>query len=119
VQGRSDSRQTCSILSQLDLLASCSLPLARACKEALYKIDDWFRLIDKKQRPTLEETTSKLQSALDDYHTERLETVKPFRHLFDPSHANEDPRYVGATRVTANGRRIKEQSFRALWRSTT
>lgn len=90
-------RQTLNILSQLELLASCSLPLACACKKALGTIDDWFRLVDKKQRPNLEEDTSRLQSALDDYRTARLETVKPFRHLFDPSHTapdEPDPRFV-------------------------
>lgn len=89
--------QTVNILAQLDLLATCSLPLARACKSSLMRIDDWFRLIDKKQRPSLDEVTSQLQSALDDYHVQRLETVKPFRHMFDPAHLapeEPDPRYV-------------------------
>jgi hypothetical protein len=41
----------------------------------------------------LPETIAALQQALDDFKTNRLQILLPFRHLFDPNHPAVDLTY--------------------------
>lgn len=103
-------------MEQLDILARGSVPLIRACEAALSEATDWILNVNRdrsiftwpnrhresqkeKRRDEkviattkLEEVTGHLQSALDDFHIARLEIVKPYKHLFDPTHPEEGRR---------------------------
>ncbi|OXG24105.1 hypothetical protein C361_02654 [Cryptococcus neoformans Tu259-1] len=104
------------VLEQLDILARGSVPLIRACEAALSEATDWIlnvnrdrsiftwpsrhRKAQKEKRKDekvvattkLEEVTGDLQSALDDFCIARLEIIKPYKHLFDPTHPEEGRR---------------------------
>lgn len=104
------------MLEQLDILARGSVPLIRACEAALSEATDWIlnvnrdrsiftwpsrhRKAQKEKRKDekvvattkLEEVTGDLQSALDDFCIARLEIIKPYKHLFDPTHPEEGRR---------------------------
>lgn len=80
------------MVTQLDILAQVSLPVVVAGQAALHAVNAWLaevnhpkRLAKGKGREILQ-VQSTLQGALDDFQTRRLAIIKPFRHLFDPTH---------------------------------
>jgi hypothetical protein len=88
-------------LEQLDRLAGCSLPLIRACEVALSTANRWILNVNSDRHFVrhedancpLDEATAGLQNSLDDFHIRRLEVVRAYGHIFDPSHPGpEDDR---------------------------
>lgn len=102
------------MLEQLDILARGSAPVIRACEAALLEATDWILNVNRdrkifpwpsehrkarKEKGTdekivattrLEEVTGHLQSALDDFCVTRLEIIQPYKHLFDPTHPEDE-----------------------------
>jgi hypothetical protein len=103
-----DSRDTAHVLEQLNLLADGSLPLIRACQQALSTSVKWLQTANRDRhvlplpvfkkvaedeqarKDGVEEVTANLQSMLDDFHMARLAVVKPYAHIFDPAHPPTD-----------------------------
>jgi len=89
-----DHRDTESVIRQLDLMAEAALPVVKACRSGLAVASDWLLNTNKRtsqsNTDSLQEASSSLQSALDDFQIGRLQILLPFRHLFDPNHPPVD-----------------------------
>ncbi|KAL7419840.1 hypothetical protein Q5752_005756 [Cryptotrichosporon argae] len=93
---RAISSDTEHMLEQLELLASGSRPLVDALRAAVRASTSWCVLVDKKRAvrephgARLAEQTAALQGALDDFRGARLDVIRPYKHLFDPTHPPPD-----------------------------
>lgn len=90
------TRDTESVVRQLDLMAEAALPVVSCCRKGLEVACDWLNNANRTDNSTsthlekLEEASASLQSALDDFKMGRLQILMPFRHLFDPNHPPVD-----------------------------
>ena len=90
------TRDTESVVRQLDLMAEAALPVVSCCRKGLEVACDWLNNANHTDNSTsthlekLEEASASLQSALDDFKMGRLQILMPFRHLFDPNHPPVD-----------------------------
>lgn len=90
------TRDTESVVRQLDLMAEAALPVVSGCRKGLEAACDWLNNANCTDNSTsthlekLEEASASLQSALDDFKMGRLQILMPFRHLFDPNHPPVD-----------------------------
>jgi hypothetical protein len=77
-------------------MAEAALPVVKRCREGLEVVSSWLNSSNRKDGSSathlerLEEASSTLQSALDDFKMGRLQILMPFRHLFDPNHPPVD-----------------------------
>ena len=80
-------------------MGDAALPVVQRCRLGLEVVSDWLNNVDKPKRMTsakssgLPEAIDGLQQALDDFRTNRLQILLPFRHLFDPNHPAVDLTY--------------------------
>jgi len=90
------TRETESVVRQLDLMAEAALPVVSCCRKGLEVACNWLNNANRTDNSTsthlekLEEASASLQSALDDFKMGRLQILMPFRHLFDPNHPPVD-----------------------------
>jgi hypothetical protein len=77
-------------------MAEAALPVVSCCRKGLEVACSWLNNAHRTDSSTsthlekLEEASSSLQSALDDFKMGRLQILMPFRHLFDPNHPPVD-----------------------------
>lgn len=85
-------------------MGDAALPVVQACRTGLETATDWLNHVDKPKRMSsasdtgLPRAISALRQALDDFKTNRLQILLPFRHLFDPNHPPIDLTHKVCTR---------------------
>ncbi|KAL1410159.1 hypothetical protein Q8F55_004164 [Vanrija albida] len=88
---RVEDQELDRVLEGMELLSKGSLPMAKALVAGLGAGSAWVHTSDRK-RPAgaeaLKEAATELEAALKQYKMLRPEVIKPFAHLFDPSHIN-------------------------------
>ena len=105
-------------------MGDAALPVVQRCRLGLEVVSDWLYNVDKTKRTTsadasgLPEAIAALQQALDDFKTNRLQILLPFRHLFDPNHPPIDLTYKVCSPVRSHLSLADNQmSYRGLFQN--
>lgn len=90
---RVEDRELDRVLEGMELLSKGSLPMAKALNEGLAAGSAWCHASDRRRfagDEELKRCIAELETELKRYKMLRPDVIKPFAHLFDPSHFNED-----------------------------
>lgn len=87
------------MVEQLELLSIASLPLVKAVRQALIIASTWSQMSDRKRHANSRSFLTRsgdLRVMLEEFRENRVEVIKPYRHLFDPSH----PRHHSSSSIS-------------------